>query len=553
MNAVLGDGFQVALHDAPIDEETSQMSCSFALPIVTLPQKAICEAVSHGVQHGLQPLISTNLELNAAYAIALMEEVHEHGCKEKVAIFVQMNASRLCKHLNDSQAAEFLIRTAKLLQTELMLIYRDRAVDLLTGSIECAHCPIEVLVTLARLFADTGDVINAELWLKKAEASNEQCVDTVAIFFEKGLFQEGLQLLDAFNVLKIPMGEWNQLDCIILLGYGLKHQDLIKDTDYQEILLQQLGEGNKRTILLKALCHTGMVDEALRLAQLMAAKKRSIYPLLALAKSFMAHPEDYGRYLEMLRKAAVNAPNPSRAFLDIIYSKSFSISDNLETLTHLDNASGKLQALWELACGVIIKHGKSERDYQDLGGILSAMRLVLMGSTAEEVVSHPPYWVKILEECIEFGFLGEALKTGRMFKKWLRSLSEEDKKKSDALWFLSDFGVLQLAMGRIKNGRSDLKKAYKMQKEMKSKGRLANNYAHFINSTVRALAYRCPGVNFFQMHQDLIGSICRESFEPFSYRLISSRVEKWVAEVQEDKVIKSCDISKPGVLRLAEK
>jgi len=120
--------------------------------------------------------------------------------------------------------------------------------DMLTSDEEFTFCPSPALVSLALLFAETGDLQNSIYWLKRASATRENCKDAAGIFFRDGLFDEGLHLLDQFSV-SLPQITSNERslkeyqiiadkkDFIELLSYGLQNRKMVNNQEYQSALL----------------------------------------------------------------------------------------------------------------------------------------------------------------------------------------------------------------------------------------------------------------------------------------------------------------------------
>ena len=482
-----------------MDSQVIPSNQVYTLGSIEIPERIIEFGENLGVPAALEALEKEGMlskSFKGAAAITIMEALYKNGFCEKVSLFARIHGASVAETLeNNTQKIEFFIRLAALLKDNDRSYFQTLAVDLLNFSksnpLRTPICPSHALILLARLYAEAGDVDLAIYWLSHAETTRKDYRDLTEIFFRKGLFQEGVDLLDSYPFKHTP--QYYEEDFVELLAQGLRNKELLKNIEYQEALAKVRDDSNINIIMIKWRCHLGDVDYGLSMAKELSIKKNNVYYLLQFSQ-FMKDKGSNNVYISEIREVAKASSKPLETIKSILNSNLFSVSEDIETCALLPREDWKIQVLVERTCGIKLNSRPSFfspciEDQRDIKLLLSAIIESLTKTSTDGYWGHPPHWVFVLRTYLSYESYEEALETVLKWKFWYVPTEDPGKSFSNANWVLSYIGILELALGSIQDGLSDLKKAYELQqKDWEICPTYANNFDSFIKEAIHCLS-----------------------------------------------------------------
>jgi hypothetical protein len=469
------------------------------LPRVVVPPSQMQHAEHYGIHAGLQLLLGNNPALNAAAAITMMESFHKRGYYAAVRAFAREKGMLLAQELgNISQKVEFLTRVAKLMPDDERAKWRDVAVDLLSHQEGYSElCLSHSLIELATLFAEASDVDQTLHWLKQTNARRETYQSLAALFFKKGLFEEGLKIWDADSLfISHPISKesgLNNQDFLEFLVSYLKHKGEIKETACRQVFAQFQNSPDQMMILIKALCYVGKSDQALEFAQQLSLQKKDISFLL----QFHQYASSKSNVFETIIEVSLKLPHSYQAIQSICRSKQFSLTEMITACAALDSAAKEVPLLLEIVNEMALKQPKTSQDLQDLLLLLSIIRNHLTQFSPNDYQGNPssPYWIQVLKSYMEYGLTLEALNTGQIWKNWY-PCSPNLKRVEGDIWFLSMLGILEISAGFLFDGLSDLEQAYQLQQDTwRVSADKENKFYHSIREAITLISSTQIGEN----------------------------------------------------------
>jgi hypothetical protein len=323
------------------------------------------------------------------------------------------------------------------------------------------QCDKKALEMLAMIWANVGNHEQTIHWLAAAKADRDQYKEATLKFFLEGAFENGLTILD-----QAPENPCNPEDFVELIAYGLRHKEIYEDDDYRKKILQFQDDWKYRDIILLALCHFSLKEQALKLSKEMALHCNRIYPMLGLSKYF-TEVDERRVYIDTLcsmgqlfdEKKGEESKGYGVLF-DLVKRQEITINEAISISHLIPTPAPRVSALWERACGISNKRDKGGYDLNQLQVVLKTIVRYLAQTVSTDYLQE--YWEKVLECQVEYGFLEDALAVEESWQEWRKICGECECKclnQRRQIGVLCYFALLKYFNGNIQEAVANLKDA----------------------------------------------------------------------------------------------
>ncbi len=476
MPVIVGDStgkeivpFSLSENPAASDLAIVEAPVSPALLAGEVTAEDIIKAENFGVIYAFRRHQQCEPKVKVKVALALMETLYANSFSAKVAMFVRSDCWNLLNELDDAAVkAEFAIRVAHMMKDkEEQSAWCRFAMQLLQNEATRAQCPKAALETLAMIWAGTGNHDQTIHWLTAAEADRDKYKEATFQFFLEGAFEHGLEILD-----HAPAKSNMEDDFIDLMAIGLRNKSINENSDYQTSILKYQNHWQHRTIILRALCHLYLKEQALHLAKEMVSNCNDIGPLLVLSND-ITEVDERRAYLDILCEAAKqidernNKTDGYGKLNDLVQSNRITIFEAITIANFVQKPGARVRSLWGRACGISIMRDKEAEDLRKLQAVLSAVVVHLQKCTSTDYVNDE--WRKVLQMEVEYGFLEEAKALEGAWREWRKGWGEKEEDslyQDDAVHMLCFFAVLKYLEGNTLGAIEDLKEGDRLSQKI---------------------------------------------------------------------------------------